>query len=821
MNNVEFNAGTDERAKNTYPYCFGTETSKWRWRVDDADTRFDTTNRGLPDKSYSVEVHDKDETGAAIWNGETNNFFNLMELAFPDEKIASMRSSMTAMQTLGGLKSGNDLQKLYAFYQKYYFDVAQEYFPQNAYNADAKYCYENGKIAYNDGRYTNDTDPITQSLGDHYLAEQRWITKRILYMMSKYSFGLFSANGTDTIVVRAAGNSIGYDITPAMDMYPAIANGTSIIRGTRTKAGEVCHMEIELGGTGDQQNAIQAASYLQDIGDWHDKNVTGSMIVQGKMLREIRLGHKTAGIVISISSLTLSNCVSLQKLVLSRIATLAGTLNLTACSHLKEVYIDGTSITQLRLPAGGGLELVEFNALSRYLVLKNYPLMKNSGVLIDECAAVITDFFISDCPLMQPIKLLTQIMDAQQGQGAGHSLKRVRAVGFDETYNTSDMLDKLATLADGSYVGLDSEGVAGEDEYPVLDGTLNVYANAYEDSIQALRGTFKRLELNVIGKYFIRFTDKIVAQRVFELWDVNGDGGLTRDEADLITSIPRYFLSGDKNENYKNITSLVGFESLSNCTEIGYGAFENTNLETAVFPPNLKQIYQRAFMGTKIKKVNLPDSCIFLASGGGSDYMPFYNCSELEEFTMKDFIIPPERHYTINKGFSDCPKLKKFRCNSFEYGYDSIATTFALPSFSNCVSLEECDFGELKGYVDSMSYGMFENTPIAASCVPVNIIKSASQSYNNCTKLRVVVFEGNLDVLGLRMFFGCNSVTVIFKSMTPPTTLEYGGLSNVVAIYVPDTAVSDYKSSVISGYASIIFPLSEYNGYMPTKLYEI
>lgn len=88
----------------------------------------------------------------------------------------------------------------------------------------------------------------------------------------------------------------------------------------------------------------------------------------------------------------------------------------------------------------------------------------------------------------------------------------------------------------------------------------------------------------MIGKYFIRFTDKIVAQRVFELWDVNGDGGLTRDEADLITSIPRYFLSGDKNENYKNITSLVGFESLSNCTEIGYGAFENTNLETAVFP---------------------------------------------------------------------------------------------------------------------------------------------------------------------------------------------------------------------------------------------
>ena len=158
-----------------------------------------------------------DETGASVWNGETNNFFNLMELAFPEEKIISMRKSMTAMQTLGGLKSGNDLEKLFAFYQKYYFDQAQEYFPANAYNADAKYCYENGKLAYNKGHYSNDTDPITQSLGDHYLAEQRWITKRILYMMSKYSFGLFSANGTDTITVRAAGNTIKYELTPAME----------------------------------------------------------------------------------------------------------------------------------------------------------------------------------------------------------------------------------------------------------------------------------------------------------------------------------------------------------------------------------------------------------------------------------------------------------------------------------------------------------------------------------------------------------------------------------------------------------------------------
>lgn len=86
-----------------------------------------------------------------------------------------------------------------------------------------------------------------------------------MYIMSKYNYGLFSANGTDTIIVRAAGDLIDYDITPAFDMYPAIANGTSIVQGTRTKAGETCRITIDLGGSADQQNAIQAASWLLSI----------------------------------------------------------------------------------------------------------------------------------------------------------------------------------------------------------------------------------------------------------------------------------------------------------------------------------------------------------------------------------------------------------------------------------------------------------------------------------------------------------------------------------------------------------------------------
>ena len=607
MNNVEFNAGTDERAKNTYPYSFGTETSRFRWRVDDADTRFDTTNRGLPNKEYSVETHDTDETGASIWNGETNNFFNLMELAFPEEKVASMRRMMTAMQALGGLKSGNDLEKIYAFYQKYFFDEAQEYFPANSYNADARYCYENGKLAYSAGIYSNDTDPITQSLGDHYQAEQRWITKRILYMMSKYSFGLFSAAGTDTITVRAAGNTITYDLTPAMDMYPAIANGTSIIRGERTRAGETCSMEIELSGTGDQQNAIQGASYLQDIGDWYDKNVQGSMVIQGRMLREIRLGSKTGHIVISITSLTISNCTSLQKLVLSNIATLSGTLNLTSCTHLQEVYADGTSLSQMKLPTGGSMRVIEFSPRNQYLSLSNYPLLPTEGVRMDQCKHIITDFFVEDCPLLHPVKLLVEVMEAQKEQGTEHALKRVRVVGFNETYNSSDILDKLASLADGSYEGLSSEGIAGEDPVPVLDGTLNIHADVYEESINALRSKFNRLVLNITGNYYVRFKDPEFHRLVVKRWSTDGVG-VTRKQLAAVTDFPNDYFKDNK-----EITDLSDFaNNFVNVNLFKQRTFENcTGLKTISLPSEKIDTSAIAIFGhTSLDENGIDLSCL-------------------------------------------------------------------------------------------------------------------------------------------------------------------------------------------------------------------
>ncbi|WP_294599893.1 leucine-rich repeat domain-containing protein, partial [uncultured Bacteroides sp.] len=479
-NFTEFIAGTDNRAKNTYPYCFGNDGSKWKWRQDDLDTIMPIDNQGQDRKPYYCEMHDFYDNGQPVWNGETSVFWNMLELAYSAEIAAGMKKMLSAMESLSGQSSGTPYDKVYGFYRKYYLGI-KDYFPATLVNADAK-RYEIAKIAYDKGQYTNDTDPITQSHGDFRSAETAWMKKRIMYIMSKYNYGLFSADGTDTIIVRAAGDLIDYEITPAFDMYPAIANGTSIVQGARTKAGEACKITIDLGGSADQQNAIQGASWLQSIGDWHKKNVSGTMIVRGKRLTDLILGSKTESIVISITGLTLSDCGSMQKVVVSNIKTLQGALDLSACQNIREIYADGTNLSQIKVPEGGSLEVIEYPANNKYINFKNFPLLTTDGLRIGQCAPNVTDFWVENCPLLAPMKLLSDIIEAQQSQSVSHALKHIRAVGFTEEYYTADALDMLALLSDGSYSGLSAEGLAGEDPIPVLEGTITVHSKYYQDS---------------------------------------------------------------------------------------------------------------------------------------------------------------------------------------------------------------------------------------------------------------------------------------------------------------------------------------------------
>ena len=755
---TEFFAGTDQRAKNTYPYSFGLSGSKWKWRLDDADTIMPIDNQGQDRKPYHCEMHDAYSNGQPIWNGETSVFWNMLESAFNVEIIAGMKKMLTAMESLCGQSSGTPYDKVYAFYKKYFLGV-KNYFPATLVNADAK-RFEIAKIAYNNGTYTNDTDPITQSHGDFYSAETAWMKKRIMYIMSKYAYGLFSADGTDTIIVRAAGDLIEYEITPAFDMYPSIANGTSIVQGARTKAGEICQMAIDLGGSADQQNAIQAASWLLSIGDWHKKNVSGTMVVRGRRLTELILGSKTESVTISITGLTIADCGSMQKILLSNIATLQGTLDLSALENIREVYAGGTGLSQIKLPQGGGLELVEYPTGNKYLTLRNFPVLTAEHVVIDQCASVITDFFITGCPLLNPVDVLVTILDAQSAQGNSHALQRIRAVGFDATYssNGSQILDMLGTLVDGTYEGLNADGLAGEDPYPVLDGKITVKANAYEDTVNALRERFAKLTLIIDGAWYIRFADNAVKNIVVSNW---GDGtGITKEQAAAVTTL------GDKFRGNSEITSFDELQYFTGVTVIDSNTFKgSTSLESVVLPGTISKIDAGTFSGFAnllIEDLNL-DNLTFLGNNAfkGTGIRKISNLGKITEVPIS--------------AFQECTVLT-------EIALSNIIVSIKDSCFRSCINLKTVIFPHSLSVI--RDWGFYE-----------------------CTSLESIVLPDSITEIRIGAFAGCTSMTsvTILASAPPISDRDIFKNTNDCPIYVPAASVAAYKAATNwSAYASRI-----------------
>nr|DAK43210.1 MAG TPA: putative leucine rich cell surface protein [Caudoviricetes sp.] len=550
--------------------------SKWKFRQDDLDTIFTVINQGLMKKPYWVEYHDTYADGTPVWNGEKSVLWNLMEQAYPEERAQMMRRMLAKMEELGGLQKGTHQQKLFAFFQKYFFRVIDN-FSSMLYNEDGK-LYEQMKLAMLQGKYTNDTDPLGQSLGDGQSPEVAWVKKRIQYLQSKYSFGDYDAKTAEgAITVRtsaqadATTNSIVLRLTPAMKLYPTIAYGTTVMRGARTDAGKACEIVVDINGTSDQQLSVKSADYLLDIGDWSSYVINGALSIIGKRLKRLKLGDENEqNVKILISSLTLGNTTSLEQIDIQNISTLGGALDMRGNFRLRNFLAGGSSLTEAHFADGGALEEVDYPATTSYVELKNLDNLTNEKCNTEACAPNVMSYFVSGCDNLQPVKKLIDIMDAQVGQ-TPHALRYVRCVGFNETFTDGRAFDKLSQLVDGTYQGIDAEGQYGNDPYPVLDGTINLSTGAYRDTYDALMTHYPKLKLN-IAKWWIRFEDPEVKRICVENWDKDGDGELSMEEAAAVSSIGTIFAENRRIRDLQVLTftniKRIRYENLKGCESL-------------------------------------------------------------------------------------------------------------------------------------------------------------------------------------------------------------------------------------------------------------
>ena len=362
-------AASDNRNKNTYPY-YDPVDGVIRFGSDDNDTILPFNNQGQKQKPYWVEEHDYDsrpQFNGYFWAASGNAMYNLFEDAYPNELRTMMRRILAAMANLG---SGYGEGGVMGCFDRYFFKI-QNYFPAVAYNEVARLSYEWAKILYDAGEYTNDTDPITQSLGDQLECEKEWVRRRIVYIAS---YCMYNAAMGGSIEYRQL-NSATYKLRPAMKMYMYMQLGTSYRYPTGSSAPKRCEsgeeVTIVCEGSDSIQTYIVGAEYLQDLGDLSAVGVTGSTaFANGKRLARLKVGNANASAVNFRPSAVASfpaNAVEidLRNTAVPSVGSLAGV------TKLERYYGGGTAITSLTLPQTNLLTDVELNEQLQTLVLRN------------------------------------------------------------------------------------------------------------------------------------------------------------------------------------------------------------------------------------------------------------------------------------------------------------------------------------------------------------------------------------------------------------------------------------------------------------------
>ena len=368
---IKLVAASDNLCKNIYPYLDPTELLI-RWFQDDTDTIAKIDNVGDNTKTYHVEEQDsvangRLKEGEGGWNGADNNFFNLLETAFPAEMRAMMKRILTAMTELAS--EGGYGSTPYDCVQHYFFDIS-EYFPEVAFNEAGRILYEDAAVARKEGRYTNATDPLTQDLGNNLSAEKDWWKWRLVYMSSYCGYGAFSNRGAGSLFFRSLTTVDGgtrpeykFKLKPAVWLYLNGFMGQQMVygKGQTMPQRMIPDNTYELDMTGDENTdiGICGADYFKSFGNFGDKSLGATFNLSGARLEEF-VANKVNGVMeFRPMSINVSDCPVLKKFDIEGASTVGGTLDLTGCGKMEVFNAKSTALSGVAFPQSPLLSDVE------------------------------------------------------------------------------------------------------------------------------------------------------------------------------------------------------------------------------------------------------------------------------------------------------------------------------------------------------------------------------------------------------------------------------------------------------------------------------
>lgn len=769
---------SDNFEKNMYPYMMGTLSSGSRLRFlqDDLDSIFSTDNQAQDTKKYSAEFEDfTDESQSAyVFKGEDSALWQAIYMAFPDRIQRMGRDILQAMYDLSPTGT-QTLERLMGFFDEFFFNRAQHYFTKSAYNNDAEIAYEE---AWNNKDYVAEVDihPLAQSLGDHDLAEREFIEKRMVYLMSKFGFGGYGGYSDKELGVISfrTQTAQGFTLTPAIDSFPTILGGASQKASApqRVKAGEA--VTLPAVGGGNTNTYIVGADWLQDIGDLKDLKVDPSMVlalnISSKRLQRIKIGDEDASAVTStLEELKVLSCPSLTSVDARNLSTLIKEVSLEQCPRLREALFGGTNVTAVKIAGGSKIEHLQLPDSITVLDLRNTKFLDNLEV------GDLTHIGFLRLENNTHINGFEKLKEAFGVDG--NALQNIRLVGFEYDGDATDV-DMLATLANGKFFGIDGEGNQTTST-PVVEGTLNVAGSIYEDAGSVVEAKYPNLTLNVLGGYYLRFADRVVAQICADNW---GDKiGITPEQAAAVTDIGTVF-----NGNTE-ITSFDEFEYFSGVTVVGgnnstIAPFYNCiNLERIKLPSSLNTLGAYSFASTGLLEVPNLENVTSIQS---------YAFNKTTKMRGEVVTVATDLGAgTFTSSGIDALFAPKVQSISFG------ANSAAIGCFANCANLTKVVLGnELTTLKPCAFYGCAN---LSDFTIPSSVTEIAANVFQGCTSLEIEDLQlPNLETLGKDAFYGVKikKISDLGKLTSVPlgssTTQNFGDKSVLEEINIPSTVTA-------------------------------
>ena len=738
---IEFFAGTDQRAKNTYPYSYQEKDengkllpgSLWKWRLDDADTIGPINNSGIMHKPAYVEVHDLDEDGNFYWNGESNVFWDLIEESFKNVYYSTMTQLLNAMATLGDI-NGTTSDRLFEYYRKYFLSI-KKYFPEVLYNNDAD-RYENSWKNYEGAPGI----ALSQSLGNAYSPESAWYKKRIDYISSKYSFGTFSAqNGFKSRIntgvnIKAELNSV---------LYPTASLDRNYQYGNRRHF-ENEEFTISFTNSGDIDFYIMGPQYYTKLGDLSGIAFTENPVPFNVFtsLKELYLGNQDPTKVKLVSN-SISCPPSANLIYLENCKGLITLNGLSSCTKLKELNAAGSSITLFDIAKGAPLQSIKFPQTVQNIKFLACKYLKDENIIY-EGLNNIRSVNISNTPGVNAVDLIYNIIKSQNDSGS-KILKYINIEGINQTYTGTpsvEILGLLQNLTKGDYNGIDpTTGLNDDTKNPTLLGNISV-EYAYEKDEKDLEAFFPGLNITV-NIYYIHFADENV-KTIMKTF-MQSLGYLSASEE--ITT-----------ENAKRVSSLTLGDRAGIFRGVGITEFNELKYFTNY---------------TVVDSLNNQ-------STGWNFYGDFQNCTELKSIALDN--------------------ITTIRANAFENaGLESVEAPKLISieekAFANCKNLVQVDFSK-SSLKDLKSYAFSGCSALKVCKLPETLTNIGNYAFDGTSSLTELTIPGSVSSIGENVFSG-SGLTTIYWNWTgtgapdlPENTAAVFG-TNIQQIYMPKAFIDN------------------------------